>query len=139
MDGPTATSIAALIGVAVALGNAYRQDQRAKFTHMIIILSQLDSRFESAEFRTKRRLGAAWLLKGSPEADLSGEDAARDILNFFETLAFLHRREAIDSEAVWALFRVMAASILQSIRCAHEARLQRDGRTSSPPKTFAPC
>ena len=34
----------------------------------------------------------------------SGENAAHEILNFFETLAFLHRRGAVDADAVWHYF-----------------------------------
>jgi hypothetical protein len=104
MDGPTATGIAALIGASVALANGIRQDNRARFTNMITILSQLDVRFDSKEFRARRRVAAAWLTNGSQRTDLAGEDAARDLLNFFETLAFLHRREAVDAEAVWHYF-----------------------------------
>jgi hypothetical protein len=104
MDAATATGFAALIGASAALANGFRQDKRAQFTHMITILSQLDVRFDSKEFRGRRRLAAAWLANGSQSADLVGQDAARDVLNFFETLAFLHRREAIDAEAVWHYF-----------------------------------
>ena len=61
------------LGAGVALGNGFRQDKRAQFTHMITILSQLDARFESDEFRTKRSKAAAWLAKGCPADDLAGE------------------------------------------------------------------
>lgn len=103
-DGPTATSLAAIVGAAVALTNGYRQDQRARFSHMLTMLAQLDTRFESEEFRRTRRTAAAWILGGSAPSDEEGEQSAKDILNFFETLAFLYRREAVDAEAVWHYF-----------------------------------
>lgn len=125
MDGPTATGIAALIGAGVALANGVRQDRRAQFTNMITILSQLDVRFDSNEFRGRRRLAAAWLAQGSSHEDIVGEDAARDLLNFFETLAFLHRREAIDAEAIWHYF----ASWLLPYYRAFQTFIQREQAT----------
>jgi hypothetical protein len=104
MDGPTVTAAAAALGAAVALVNAHRQDRRARFSQMVTILSQLDGRFEGAEMKAVRAKAARWLLDGSDEADQAGENAARDVLNFFETLAFLHRREAVDADAVWHYF-----------------------------------
>jgi hypothetical protein len=104
MDGPTVTAAAAAVGAAVALGNAYRQDMRAQFTQMINILSQQDARFDSPDFRVVRAKAAQWIRAGSDPDDIGGDDAARAVLNFFETLAFLHRREAVDSDAVWHYF-----------------------------------
>lgn len=103
-DGPTATACAALVGAGVALTNAYRQDQRARFTQMLTILAQQDTRFEGEEFRKTRRAAATWIMAGSSTQDEEGEQSAKDVLNFFETLAFLHRREAVDAEAVWHYF-----------------------------------
>jgi hypothetical protein len=104
LDGPMMTGLAAMLTAGVALANGIRQDKRAQFSQMVTILSQLDARFESNEFRAVRRTCANWLRMGSLETDTVGEQAAKDLLNFFETLAFLHRREAVERDAVWHYF-----------------------------------
>jgi hypothetical protein len=63
----------------------------------------LDDRFESPEFRETRRAAATHLLSGG-DADGAGAAAVADVLNFFETVAFLYRKEVLDAETVWHYF-----------------------------------
>jgi len=97
-------ALAAVVGVLVAIGVPVTESRQSRFSQEIGIMSQLDARFETPEFRSFRRGAATWLLAGRPESDVVGHDATRALLNFFETLAYLHRRGAVSTESVWHYF-----------------------------------
>ena len=91
------------VGVMVAVSALIIESRRARFTHSIEIITQLDSRFETPEFRETRRRAAAHLLASDP-SDRAGYEAVRVVLNFFETAAFLWRRKAVPADAIWHYF-----------------------------------
>ena len=97
-------SIATSIGVIVAIVAFIIESYQYRFTKAIDILMQFDNRFDSPEFRKIRRRAAEFPLSGSKEEDKDGRQAIADVLNFFETVAFLYRNKAIKANMVWHTF-----------------------------------
>jgi hypothetical protein len=104
MDANTVIAVASVVGVTVSLRIAYLQNERARFAQEISILAQMDSRFDGAEFRDVRSRAATWLSAGSDGADIEGEVATRELLNFFETLAYLYSKAVITAESAYHYF-----------------------------------
>jgi hypothetical protein len=104
MDANTITVVITAIGVCVAIWIGVQQNERARLSQEITILSQLDARFDGPDFRGTRRVAAQWLLAGSPESDLAGYAAVRTVVNCFETLAYLHRKQVVSAESAWHYF-----------------------------------
>jgi hypothetical protein len=97
------SALASSLGVIVAITALIIQTHRTGFVHSIDLASHLDAKFEMPEFRDTRRR-AAQRLRMDDEHDETGLDAIRDVLNFFETLGFLYRKNAIGSELAWHYF-----------------------------------
>lgn len=125
MDANTLTAIFAGVGVAVAIWIAYQQNERARFSQEIQIVSQLDSRFDSPEFRLVRGRAAAWLAGGARAEDQEGVVAIRSLVDFFETLGYLHRREVISSETAWHYFGSWILPYYEA--CKDFIRREQDG------------
>ena len=104
VDWTAVGSIAASVGVIATITAMIVESRRARFSHAITILMQLDERFESPEFRETRRLAAAYLKAGRPSVDALGRQSLADLFSFFENLGYLVRNSAIDSEMVWHTF-----------------------------------
>jgi len=104
IDWTAVGSIVAGFGVIASLMLGIREIKRARFSGAIEILMQLDARFETPEFRAARRRAAEFLIAGSREDDAHGRQAIADVLNFFETVAFMHRNNAIGTDMVWHTF-----------------------------------
>ncbi len=88
------TALAAFLTAAVALF----QIHATRVSIASDLMLRLDERFKSEEFRVKRRAAARALLD---EKDLENVD---DVLDFFETIAILGRRKAVDPFLVWHMF-----------------------------------
>ncbi len=88
------TAFAALLTAAFAL----YQISLSRLSLGADLIVRQDKRFESDEFRKKRRLAAKALLESS---DLENVD---DVLDFFETIAILVHRKAFDKVLVWHTF-----------------------------------
>lgn len=97
-------SIASIISVIIAIVFFIIESRRSMFTKAIDILMQYDNQFNSPEFRAKRRRAAEFLLSGCKEEDKNGRQAINDVLNFFETIAFLYNKKVIEAEMVWHTF-----------------------------------
>jgi len=97
------SALFAAVGVVVAIFLQIGEWRRAKFSRGIEIVAALDVRFEGPELRELRRQAAAYLSKPSPN-DQAGREAARAIINFFETLGFLHAKGVVDAESAWHFF-----------------------------------
>jgi len=91
---------ASVTGVIVAITALVQESRRSRFSRAIDILSRLDDRFESPEFRAIRRSAAQYLLDPA-DAGQTGEESVRAILNFFETLAYLFKHHAVGANMVW--------------------------------------
>jgi hypothetical protein len=90
--------------------NIYEQNKRAEInskeerdlTHFKIgveILAQEIEKFEKIEFRKTRKLAAAALLAGKKE-----DSNVYDVIDFFDTMGLLIRRNALDKEMVMSTF-----------------------------------
>jgi len=104
IDWTAIGSIATSIGVIVAVILFIIESRRSMFTKAVDILMQYDNRFNSQEFRKIRRRAAEFFLSGSKEEDKDGRQAIADVLNFFETVAFLYCNKAIKANMVWHTF-----------------------------------
>jgi hypothetical protein len=92
-----AALIAALATSVAAIIAAY-QVLLSRLTLRADLILRLDERFESSEFLNKRRAAAQALRT---QTDLETVD---EVLDFFEGLALLVRRKAVDEELAWHYF-----------------------------------
>jgi len=104
IDWTAVGSIASSIGVIVAIFTFIYESRRFRFTKAIDILMQYDNRFDSPEFRATRRRAAKFLISGNKKEDKDGRQAINDVLNFFETIAFLYKNKIIKANMVWHTF-----------------------------------
>lgn len=91
---PSAVSSA---GIIVALSAFVWQIRRARFNQSVDLLFRLENDFFGAPKRAQRVTAARNLLAGQFLE-------AEPILDFFETMALLQRRKALDEEMVWHTF-----------------------------------
>jgi len=75
------------------------QVHRARFTQSIDLLLRFEANFFGPEKREQRARAAAGMLREPPEFQ-----EAEDILDFFETIALLCRRKALDRYMLWHTF-----------------------------------
>ncbi|MFZ2493488.1 MAG: hypothetical protein WA208_18575 [Thermoanaerobaculia bacterium] len=111
----------AALAIVVSVGMQIAEWRRARFSRGLDVLGTMDARWDSAEFRETRRQAAADLL--DRQSDPLEAEAVRDVLNFFETLGFLLRKEVVEADAVWHYFgswllpyTSAAASLTESYR-----------------------
>jgi hypothetical protein len=93
----SATAIAALASL-VALGFTYFQLRHFRFAHGVDLIFDLDRQFQTPDLLKARRLSAIALK------DHKSTDEIDEVLDFFETLGILVRRNAVDVEIVWSYF-----------------------------------
>ncbi|HEX7048296.1 MAG TPA: hypothetical protein VF275_12065 [Gammaproteobacteria bacterium] len=98
------SALSAVVGVIAVICFQVAEWRRQRFAKGIDTVAQLDSRWDSVEFRDIRREAAAYLIDGNSTTEAAGEEAVRTVLNFYETLGFLNRKNVIDSEAIWHFF-----------------------------------
>jgi hypothetical protein len=67
------------------------------------MIAALDARFDGPEFREVRRRAASYLAIPS-NPDQAGAEAARAVVNFFESVGFLYNKSVIDAESAWHFF-----------------------------------
>jgi predicted DNA-binding transcriptional regulator len=98
------TVIVTSLGVIVALGGVWWQVKRQWLLHSANLVTQLDDRWNSPEWRVHRQHCAELLAdhhSGAKDLDLT---ESFPVLSFFENLAYLVRRGAIDRMMVWNKF-----------------------------------
>jgi hypothetical protein len=101
---PTAWSaLISTVALILTIIFQVRNWRRDRFSRSIDIISSLDARFESADFRELRKRAATFLQSGTTD-DRAGKEAIYGVLNYFETIGFISNRGAIDAEAVWNFF-----------------------------------
>lgn len=99
IDWSMVSAFAALLAALGAFATVWRQDRLTHFSVGIEMLHKLENTFTSdPHLLTIRATAAKALLSGT---DLENVD---DLLDFFQTVAFLHYRKAVDTEMVWASF-----------------------------------
>lgn len=99
IDWTVATGWAALITAAAAVVALILQSRHTRFSVSLDMLWRLEQQFRGDGIMLQRRKSAAEsLIANAPNSDLD------EVLNFFELLGFLLRRNAIDAEMVWYSF-----------------------------------
>lgn len=98
------SALSAVAGVLLAITFQIIEWRRQRYSKGIDTIAQMDSRWDSAEFREIRRQASRFLVNPDSITKSSGEEAVRTVLNFFETLGFLERKTVVDAEAVWHFF-----------------------------------
>lgn len=94
----TAASLIATVWIAI------KESRSSRFAKGVDLLLHFEARFESPEFRQVRAKAAHYLQAGHPAGDLTGRQALADLLNFFETIAFMKRHRLVSAEMVWHSF-----------------------------------
>lgn len=92
------SALSAAAGVLVAITFQIIEWRRQRYSKGIDTIAQMDSRWDSPEFREMRRRASRFLIDPVAETKSSGEEAVRTVLNFFETLGFLERKKVVDAE-----------------------------------------
>lgn len=91
--------IISCLSVTLSLIAFAYQVRRARFTQSIDLLLRFEASFFGQEKREQRSKAAQGMLRQPPEFQ-----EAEDILDFFETIALLQRRGALDRYMLWHTF-----------------------------------
>ncbi len=78
---------------------ANEEREQNHFRISVEVLMRLDSQFDEPRFKQKRKLAAQAILKNNTK-----DDNIYDIMDFFETVGLMVRRDALDKEMVWSEF-----------------------------------
>jgi hypothetical protein len=98
------TSLVAILGVIAAIVESIRQSQSTKRTIAISVLLELEARFETESMLQKRKNASSSLLSGK------NLDTVIDVLNFFELIGLLLRKDALDPQMITSEFNSYAYS-----------------------------
>lgn len=123
--GLTADSWAAAAGWVAATSAIWAliaQGSRERFSRGVEIVSRLDGEFRAPSFK-KVRSSAAFFFGDETASHL--ENDARELLSFFEKVAFLYKKKAIDANVIWHFFGSWILPYYHAAR-AYVTRLQRD-------------
>ena len=93
-------TVIALLAVIVAIASYWLVKRREQFKMGIDLMLKLEDRFDSPAMHARRAAAAGALLQGQTKE----HTAISQVLDYFETVAFLLRRGAIDPEAVYTFF-----------------------------------
>ncbi len=89
-------ALASVVAASTAVVAVVVESRRSRFTFGIDLLTKLDERFQSG-MQPRRRTAAQGLLTGRPRD-------SDDVLDFFDVLGILVKREALDPHLVWHFF-----------------------------------
>ena len=94
-------ALAPWVAIVLSVIILYVQLKRARFSQSVDLILKLEQRFNKDEDMIEARRKAAEALRVNP---VSPSPDIEDVLDFFETLALLVRRKALDKEMVWHTF-----------------------------------
>lgn len=106
-------------GTSISLLAFAYQLHRARFNQSVDLLFRLENDFFGAAKRTQRATASRDLERGIPLE-------AEPILDFFETMALLLRRGALDTEMVWHTFYYWIEHYYQALEPYIVERQERD-------------
>jgi hypothetical protein len=113
--------IISCVSVTLSLIAFAWQVHRARFTQSIDLLLRFEASFFGPEKREQRAKAAAGMLRQPPEFQ-----EAEDILDFFETIALLSRRRALDRYMVWHTFYYWIDRYYEAAKGHIEERCRRE-------------
>src|SRR5438128_9505045 len=111
-------AVVAVIGVPIALRQLRQQARLAHFTASLDALWKLDARWDAPEMQRTRRAAAKALAEKQETADVDS------VLDFFELLGLLVRRQVIDEELAWEFYHPL--SKYWRLTRDHVERVRRD-------------
>jgi hypothetical protein len=91
------------LGVLVAAIALYYQILRSRFSMNLDLVLKLDDRFNSAEFKRLRATIAESILEHGKEQII---DDIEDVFDFFETVGYFVKHNALNKKIVWHTFYV---------------------------------
>jgi len=91
--------IVAVVGSILSIVSLAYQIRRSRFVVSIDLLLKFEANFFGAEKREIRSKAARGMLRESPDFS-----EAEDVLDFFETIALLVKKGALDGYMVWHTF-----------------------------------
>lgn len=98
IDWGMVSGLAALLAALAAAFALIQQGRLTRYSIAVETLGRLEDRFDSDRMTSRRRLAAVGLIgKGNPED-------VEYVLDFFESVALLSRRKALDLEMIWSSF-----------------------------------
>ncbi len=100
------SALVSATGVVVAIIALIAESRRSRFAQGVAVIMRLNDQFDSSEFRDTRAWAAGYLA--GPDRSAVGYHAVKDVLNFFEALAYLHRKGVVDLEACSHFFSAFA-------------------------------
>ena len=107
------------VGTIISLSAFAYQVHRARFNQSIDLLFRLENDFFGPAKRLQRAKASRDLAQGKPLE-------AEPILDFFETMALLLRRKALDAEMVWHTFFYWIDNYYEALRPYIADRQQRE-------------
>lgn len=94
----TLAALGAVAAVAIVVLELRQHEQRDSLRAALEVLTHLDVEWSSEEMSKSRGAAASALLQARPSHDVD------DILDFFDQVAYLVQRGALDTETVWYRF-----------------------------------
>jgi hypothetical protein len=113
--------IVAIIGTIVSIASLAYQIHRARFSQAIDLLLKFESNFFGDEKREQRSKAARRILN-TPSDYAESED----IVDFFETIALLTRKGALDKYMVWHTFYYWINNYYEIAKQHIDARRKKD-------------
>jgi hypothetical protein len=98
LDFSAVASIAACVGVMVAVVGLIIGRRRARFSLGVSVLMALDNQWNNERFTGLRRAAATKYLRKAEGSEVS------DIIDFFATVGLLLRKGVLNREMAWATF-----------------------------------
>lgn len=89
------------LGVLVTAITLYYQIWRANFSMNLDLVLKLDDKFNSPDFKEIRKKVSQTMLNSESEEKF---DDAEDVFDFFETLGYFVKHNALNKKIVWHTF-----------------------------------
>jgi hypothetical protein len=102
------TAVVAVVGAILAFVGLILQSRSTKHTTAISVLLQLEARFDEASMHHDRKKASYSLLSNTNLGVNKNSDAIDNVLNFFELIGLLLRKDALDQEMITSEFSTYA-------------------------------
>ena len=97
-------SAIAFIGLVVAIFKLVDDAKRSRFQSGVSIVLKFSEQFDSEEMQGSRKTAASAIKLHKNSKQPADMKAVDDVLDFFETVAYLAKKDGIDKEFAWHTF-----------------------------------